>query len=137
MSNANDCGAPPKHGAVCWNELNVHDVERTKKFYSQTLGWSFEGMPMEGFTYWIISSQGARVGGIFEMTAPELASVPEHWLTYIGVDDVDARLEKAKAAGATICKDAFEIPGVGRMAVLQQPGGAFVAWMTPAPQPNG
>ncbi len=28
MSNANDCGAPPKHGAVCWNELNVQDVQR-------------------------------------------------------------------------------------------------------------
>ena len=133
MSNANDCGAPQKHGAVCWSELNVHDVERAKKFYSQTLGWSFEGMPMDGATYWIISSQGARVGGMFEMKGPELASVPEHWLTYIGVDDVDARLEKAKAAGATICKTAFEIPGVGRMAVLQQPGGAFVAWMTPKP----
>jgi predicted enzyme related to lactoylglutathione lyase len=136
MSNANDCGAAQKHGAVCWNELNVHDVERAKKFYSQTLGWSFEGMPMDGATYWIISSQGARVGGMFEMKGPELASVPEHWLTYIGVDDVDARLEKAKAAGATICKDAFEIPGVGRMAVLQQPGGAFVAWMTSKTPPS-
>lgn len=134
MSNANERGAPPKHGVVCWNELNVQDAERAKKFYSQSLGWSFEGMPMEGFTYWIISSDGARVGGMFEMKGPEFEGVPEHWLTYIGVDEVDARLKKAKAAGATICKDAFDIPGVGRMAVLQEPGGALVAWMTPKPQ---
>jgi predicted enzyme related to lactoylglutathione lyase len=136
MSNANECEAAPKHGVVCWNELNVHDVERAKKFYSQCLGWSFEAMPMEGFTYWIISSKGARVGGMFEMKGPEFEGVPERWLTYIGVDDVDARLQKAKAAGATICKDAFDIPGVGRMAVLQEPGGAFVAWMTPKPEPT-
>ncbi len=51
MSNADDRGAAPKHGAVCWNELNVRDVERAKNFYSQSLGWDFEGMPMEGFTY--------------------------------------------------------------------------------------
>ena len=42
MSNANERGAAPKHGVVCWNELNVHDVERAKKFYSESLGWSFE-----------------------------------------------------------------------------------------------
>lgn len=136
MSNANECGTAPKHGVVCWNELNVQDAERAKKFYSQSLGWSFEGMPMEGFTYWIISSDDARVGGMFEMKGPEFEGVPEHWLTYIGVDDVNARLEKAKAAGATICKDAFDIPGVGRMAVLQEPGGAMVAWMTPKPGQN-
>ncbi|TLG75594.1 VOC family protein [Methylocystis sp. B8] len=136
MSSANEPVARPKHGAICWNELNVHDVERAKKFYSESLGWSFEGMPMGGFTYWIISSHGARVGGMFEMKGPEFEGVPEHWLTYIGVDDVDARVGKAKAAGATICKDAFDIPGVGRMAVLQEPGGAIVAWMTPRPQQN-
>ena len=133
MSNADDCSAAPKHGAVCWNELNVHDVERAKTFYSQSLGWHFEGMPMQGFTYWIISADGVRVGGLFEMKGPEFEGVPEHWLTYIGVDDVDARLKKARAAGATICKDPFDIPGVGRMAVLQEPGGALVAWMTPKP----
>ena len=65
------------------------------------------------------------------MKGPEFEGMPERWMTYIGVDDVDARLQKAEAAGATICKDAFDIPRVGRMAVLQEPGGAFVAWMTP------
>ena len=86
MSNADDCGAPPKHGAVCWNELNVRDVERAKNFYSQSLGWSFEGMPMQGFTYWLISSEGARVGGLFEMKGPEFEGAAEHWLPYIGVE---------------------------------------------------
>lgn len=131
MSDDRQYAPPPKHGVVCWSELNVHDVERAKTFYAQTVGWSFEAMPMEGFTYWIIHSEGARVGGMFEMKGPEFEGAPEHWLTYIGVDDVDARLEKAKDAGATICKEAFDIPGVGRMAVLREPGGAFVAWMTP------
>ena len=34
MSNANDCGEPPNHGAVCWSELTVHDVDRAQKFYT-------------------------------------------------------------------------------------------------------
>ena len=128
---ANESGAP--HGVVCWSELGVHDLARAQKFYGETLGWRFEAMQMPDMTYWIIHSGAARVGGMFQMAGPQFTNVPEHWLTYIAVDDVDARLEKPVAAGATICKPAFDIPGVGRMAVLAEPGGAVVAWMTPRP----
>jgi predicted enzyme related to lactoylglutathione lyase len=121
------------HGVVCWSELNAHDVDRARKFYGETLGWRFEAMPMPDMTYWIILSGEARVGGLFEMKGPHFDGVPEHWLTYVAVDDIDARLAKAVAAGARICKEAFDIPGVGRMAVLAEPGGAIVAWMTPKP----
>lgn len=121
------------HGVVCWSELNVRDIARAQQFYADTLGWRFEAMAMPDMTYWIILSDAARVGGMFEMTGAQFNGVPEHWLTYIAVDDIDARLQKAVAAGAKICKDAFDIPGVGRMAVLAEPGGAVVAWMTPKP----
>jgi hypothetical protein len=70
---------------------------------------------------------------MFEMTGAQFEGAPEHWLTYIAVDDIDARLRQAVAAGARLCKDAFDIEGVGRMAVLAEPGGAIVAWMTPRP----
>jgi hypothetical protein len=128
---ANDPLAP--HGVVCWSELNVRDSTRARKFYADTLGWRFELMAAPGMTYWIILSGDMRVGGLFEMKGPDFEGVPEHWLTYIAVDDVDARLAKAVAAGAKICKEAFDIEGVGRMAVLAEPGGAVVAWMTPRP----
>ena len=38
------------HGKFYWNELMTRDVERAKKFYADTLGWSFDGMPMPGGT---------------------------------------------------------------------------------------
>jgi predicted enzyme related to lactoylglutathione lyase len=128
---ANETQTP--HGVVCWSELAVHDVARAQQFYTQTLGWRFEAMPMPDMTYWIIMSGAARVGGMFEMKGANFDGVPDHWLTYIAVDDVDARLQKAVAAGARVCKEAFDIEGVGRMAVLAEPGGAVVAWMTPRP----
>ena len=89
---------------------------------------------MPGFTYWIIKKGDERIGGIFDLNADERCKgAPEHWLTYIAVDDVDARLKKALAAGAKEGRPPQDIPGVGRMAVLQQPGGAMVAWLTPKP----
>lgn len=121
------------HGTVCWNELNVHDVERAKNFYSTTLGWTFDAMPMPGFTYWIIKSGDAQVGGTFEMKSPDFKDVPERWITYVAVDDVDARIAKATEAGANVCHPPMDIPGVGRMVMLTEPGGALVSWMTPKP----
>ena len=35
-----------EHGHFHWNELTTRDIERAKKFYADTLGWTFESMPM-------------------------------------------------------------------------------------------
>jgi uncharacterized protein len=121
------------HGKFYWNELMTRDVERAKKFYSDALGWSFEAMPPGGgMTYWIAKMGGEPVGGLFDISGPEYKDVPESWIPYIAVDDVDARVKNATKAGAKVMKDAFDVPGVGRIVMLLEPGGAGIGWMTPA-----
>ncbi|HEY0165207.1 MAG TPA: VOC family protein, partial [Sphingomicrobium sp.] len=46
------------------------------------------------------------------------------WLGYIGVDDVDAAVAMAAGDGAAVLMPAFEIPGIGRIALLADPQGA-------------
>jgi predicted enzyme related to lactoylglutathione lyase len=124
------------HGTFRWNELMVRDVERAKKFYKNTIGWSFDSMPMpDGGTYWLATVDGrdGPVAGFFELTSPSYDGVPECWMPYLAVDDVDKRAAKAVKAGAKLMKPVFEVAGVGRIAVLQEPGGAGIGWMTPAP----
>jgi len=121
------------HGKFYWNELMTRDVERAKKFYSDALGWSFEAMPTDGgTTYWLAKMDGETVGGLFDISGPEYKGVPESWMPYIAVDDVDARVKKATKAGAKVMKPAFDVPGVGRIVILLEPGGAGIGWMTPA-----
>ncbi len=120
------------HGSFHWNELMTRDSEQVKKFYSDSIGWAFDAMPMGNDTYWIAKMADKPVGGIFPMSGAEFDGVPEHWMAYLAVDDIDARLKKAIAAGAKIMREPFDVPGVGRIAVLQQPGGAMIGWMTPA-----
>ena len=121
------------HGKFCWNELMTRDVERAKRFYADTIGWSFDAMPMPGGgTYWCAIWDGQPVAGIFAIDAPEYDGVPESWMSYLAVDDVDTRVAKAVKAGAKLIKPLFGVPGVGRIAILMQPGGAGVGWMTPA-----
>lgn len=123
------------HGKFHWNELMTHDAEKAKKFYGDAVGWTFDGMSMEGTmygsTYWIAKSGEEFVGGIFPMSGPMFENVPDHWMPYLAVDDIDARVKKAVAGGATVMREPFEVPGVGRIAILKEPGGAVVGWMTP------
>ena len=52
-------------------------------------------------------------------------------MSYLAVDDVDKRVAKAVKAGAKLMKPIFDVPGVGRIAILREPGGAGIGWMTP------
>jgi predicted enzyme related to lactoylglutathione lyase len=71
-------------------------------------------------------------GGLVQMPGPDCNDTPEHWLPFLAVDDVDARLKKAVAGGASVIREPFDVEGVGRIAILREPGGAAVGWMTPA-----
>jgi predicted enzyme related to lactoylglutathione lyase len=121
------------HGHFHWNELLTKDVERSKRFYGDVIGWTFESMPApDGATYWIASIGGQPVAGLFPTDRAELGHLPEVWMSYLAVDDVDARVNKAVAAGAKLMRPIFDVPHVGRIAILTEPGGAGVGWMTPA-----
>ena len=121
------------HGTFYWNELMTRDAERAKRFYHDTIGWSFDAMPMEGGrTYWCAMQNGKPAAGIFPLDASGYEGVPEGWMPYLAVDDVDKRVEKAIAAGGKLMRPIFDVPNVGRIAILTEPGGAGIGWMTPA-----
>ena len=120
------------HGHFYWNELNSNDAEKAKAFYAEALGWTYNDMPMEGGVYSVIMDGEEMVGGIFPMTDPMFDGLPEHWLGYIAVDDIDARAAKAVAAGATLIREPWDVPEIGRMAIVKDPNGAVAGWITPS-----
>jgi predicted enzyme related to lactoylglutathione lyase len=121
------------HGTFHWNELMARDVAAAKKFYADTIGWTYDGVPMPGGgTYWLAKMGDRPVAGIFDISGPDYKGVPDNWMPYLAVDDVDARTKKAVAAGARVMKPAFDVPEVGRIVILMEPSGAAVGWITPA-----
>ena len=121
-----------QHGHFHWNELLARDGERAKKFYTDMVGWTWQPMPMaDGSTYWVAHMGGQPVAGLYPIDKPEFKGMPEAWMSYLAVDDVDARVKKAIAAGAKLMKPIFDVPQVGRIAILTEPGGAGVGWITP------
>jgi len=120
------------HGHFHWNELMTRNPEQAKSFYGETVGWTFEAMPMQDGTYWVAKTGDTPVAGIFPLNSPQFDGVPEQWMPYLAVDNVDVRVNKATAAGAQLMRPVFDVPGVGRIAILREPGGAGIGWMTPA-----
>jgi hypothetical protein len=132
---------PPRpwaHGQFHWNELRTRDAERAKRFYASTVGWSFEASATpDGETYWVALHAGKPVAGMFPLTSPRFDGVPESWISFLAVDDVDARVAKAIEAGAELVMPIFDVPDVGRIAMLREPSGAGIGWITPVGAPTG
>jgi hypothetical protein len=124
------------HGTFVWNELATHDVEAARAFYAEALGWTFEEFPLPQGPYWVAKSGERVVGGLGGMETGAVPGDTPYWFAFVEVDDVDARLAKAAALGATVLQPPEDVPGVGRVAVLRDPTGAAIGWMTsPRPDP--
>jgi predicted enzyme related to lactoylglutathione lyase len=53
------------------------------------------------------------------------AGVPPAWNSYVWVDSADEAADRAQELGATVHAPAFDVMEAGRMAVIQDPHGAF------------
>ena len=116
----------PAIGAFCWNELATTDLAAAKKFYTELLGWKFETSQAAGMDYQEIVAGGQHIGGLYQMTA-EFGNAPSHWMSYVAVDDVDARAKQAEELGGKVCVPPTDIPNVGRFCVINDPTGATIS----------
>jgi uncharacterized protein len=110
-------GQPMSHPVVHF-EIGCRDSAKTQEFYKKLFDWKIEAM---GPAAMIAGETGGIAGHI---TA--LGHEPEHYtIFYVGVDDVAAYLEKAKALGAKTLVGPIDIP-TGTFAWMQDPEGNTV-----------
>ena len=130
----------PEHGAFIWNELATTDPETAKVFYREIAGWSYEDVDMKnprepakegGEAYTICKAGDTMAGGMMKMAGPQWEGIPPHWISYIRVDNVDAAAAKVAPAGGSVRVEPFDVPTVGRIAVVADPLGAVCCLMTP------
>lgn len=88
-------------------------------------------MPLaQGGTYWVARLGGQEVAGIFPLSEPDFNGIADHWFTYFSVDDVDAMCDRFVEAGGSVVRPAFDVPNVGRTAVVSDASGATMAIIT-------
>ena len=122
-----------KHGAFSWFELMTDEVEKSKGFYTKIFGWELEEYPMEKDSYWVVKVGGEGVGGI--MAKPTQASgAPNHWATYVSVENVDNTAALVKELGGQIIVPPTDIPEIGRFCTFMDPHGAVLSVITYVPE---
>ena len=112
-------------GSFIWYELLTRDAKAAKAFYDGVVGWNIDAeAPPGGMDYRMISASDGQAGGVMQLNAEMLAGGAKPvWLGYIGVDDVDASVAAVVADGGQVHLPAFDIPGVGRLAMVTDPQG--------------
>ncbi|MBX2998713.1 MAG: VOC family protein [Caldilineaceae bacterium] len=122
-------GVEGEHGAFAWCEVNTPNAAATSEFYGKL--FDLTAHPMQGgdTEYFIMQRGEKMICGVLQMDA-RWEGIPPHWMNYFYVDNTDATIEKATAAGGTLMVPAFDIP-YGRMAVLNDPGNASFSIVLP------
>jgi uncharacterized protein len=120
----------PVVGAPVWVDLASSDPATSRAFYARLFGWTIEVNPDPQYGgYAIARIDGRDVAGIGPSQAP---GAPTAWSLYIGTGDADGLAEKIRAAGGTVVAPPFAVGDQGRMAVFQDPTGAFISAWEPA-----
>lgn len=125
-------------GRFVWYEMMASDIDAAKSFYTQLIGWTTKPGPITetAYTEWV--NGAASVGGLMQLSdQAKEAGAPPHWLAYVAVPSVDETLQQAEGLGGKKLMGPMDIPGVGRIAVLQDPQTAVFAIYTPAGEAPG
>lgn len=109
-----------------WVDLSTSDAPNARAFYNAVMGWDVAVSPDPQFGgYGMARVDGHDVAGI----GPAQPGAPTAWSLYIGTDDAAALGDRVRAAGGTVVAPSFAVGDAGRMAVFQDPAGAFIsAW---------
>ncbi len=79
------------------------------------------------YTEWKLGDDS--IAGMLEMPQEAPPETPAYWLTYFGIDNTDAKVERALELGGSVLLPPTDIPP-GRFAVLADIDGALFAVIT-------
>ncbi len=112
-------------------EISALDPAKSSKFYHDVFGWQIEYDPT--FNYYQFRAEGGPGGGFNQIGGQH---APGEVIPYIGVNDVDAALEKVKAAGGEVVTPKMDIGDFGQFAIFSDPSGNRIGLYRALRQPG-
>lgn len=132
--------ATDEPGSLCWVENCTTDAAAAKAFYRGLFGWQTKDLPMPGGaegTYTVLGPAGTGEdrthGGMVEVPAdylPRTGGMP-YWHPVFAAADCDASVAAVTEHGGSVQLGPEDAPGVGRLAVCDDPEGAEFVILTP------
>lgn len=122
----------PQVGEFCWNELMTGDTKKAQEFYSGLFGWTTQTHDMGDMTYTMFMNGDKGLGGMMQIPDDKAAHIPPHWMSYICVENLEETLKNAQTLGATVLIPIKAAGDMGRLAIVQDPTGAAIAFWEPS-----
>ncbi len=115
----------PEVGEGSWHELMTTDAAAAMKFYAEIFRWQAgDAMDMGPMgKYHMFNRPQGSIGGMMNKP-PEMAQVPPYWMIYFRVPEINAAIERVKAAGGQILNGPTEVPGGDWIVNAMDPQGA-------------
>lgn len=123
-------------------EIHAKNMDALQRFYTDVFDWDMQNMGEEMGNYRVIRTGPAmpdtKAPGINGGMTPRQGDIPmgneavNAYVCIVGVDDVDAQVEKIKDAGGSIALDPMEVPDVGKLAYCKDPEGNLFGILKPS-----
>ncbi len=110
---------------VHW-EFWSQDPQKVSDFYTEVFEWNINHIPEMDYRLVETGGDGGINGGIMK---PKEGPWPGNLAFYIDVDDLEAYCEKIKKAGGKVIVERQEVPGVGALALFEDPDGRVLGAM--------
>src|SRR3954462_9229895 len=103
---------PPR--PPCWVDYGPSDLEPTKTFSADLLGWEYTGGEPEFGGYLTATRNGEQAEGLGPQQDPD---DPPRWTTYFATDDAAAPAVRIRDAGGTVVVAPMEVGPMGTMVI--------------------
>jgi predicted enzyme related to lactoylglutathione lyase len=117
-------------GRFCWVDLAATDANAARRFYERLFDWTTKTRTVRQGTFSLFALGTQDVASFYQLGEGQLsAGVPSHWTPYVRVPDVRESAMRADALGAAVIVEPFDVAGMARIALIQDPVGAiFGLW---------
>lgn len=127
-------------GRVVHFEVHADDLDRAERFYRDVLGWMVtrvEGVPFDYRLVHTGEEQPGIDGALTQRRGTVDGQAVRAWVCTARVDDVEDTVRRAVAAGGEVTRAPDDVPGVGRLAYLQDTEGNVFGVLQPAAAASG
>ena len=98
-------------------EIRSEDPDATRAFFGELFGWTYSEGAVPGYTF-----VNPGVEGALPTAIGPLQGGSDAVLFFVGVEDVDAALERAEQLGGSVVQPTQQVPGVA-FGVFSDPHG--------------
>lgn len=119
--------------AFSWAELCTRDTGSARSFYRALFGWDTTdvslSMPAGPVDYTVFLAGSAEAAGLLPAEGAFGPVEPPYWLAYVEAADADKVAAHAEDLGGAVLVEPFDVPRIGRIALLAGRSGETFAIM--------